>query len=218
MIEGIFASELPNRFRAKVLVQGRMVPCYIPTTTKLTSLLPMSGRRVRLVSGEKGLMLESLFYRNAWIGLNSSMANKVWFANLAKTCNGLSNLTMERVLEGYKFDVFDEGTNTAYEVKSIIGVKKEVDYPCVHSERMCDQLDRLEAISGLINISFILIALSPFVRCVRISDRSPFGCRLKRLVSKGMGLAAYRLCGSISDGRLESIRVMLNYDVRQRRA
>ena len=207
MVEGRFKKELPNRFRAQVLVRGRVISCYIPTTTKLIPLVPMQNRRVRLVRNNKGLVLDSLFYRNAWIGLNSVAANKIWFDYLARTSSKPEQLMVERVLEGYKFDVLDKWTNTAYEVKSVISIKKEIDYPCVHSEHMCDQLNRLKEICGKINISFVLIALSPFVRSVRISRRTQFGRLLKDLLLSGGTVTAYRVYGSAKRRRLASIAV-----------
>ena len=212
IVEGRFKKELPNRFRAQVLVRGRAISCYIPTTTKLISLVPMQNRRVRLIRNNKGLVLDSLFYRNAWVGLNSATANKIWFDHLARTSSRPEQLMVERMLEGYKFDVLDKWTNTAYEVKSIISIKKEIDYPCVHSEHMCDQLNRLQEICGRVNVSFVLIALSPFVRSVRILRRSQFGRRLEDLLLSGGTVAAYRIYGSVKRRRLASIEVKFSDD------
>jgi len=47
-IEGIFKSESKNRFLCNVLVNGKLCECYIPSSSKLSPLVNLKGKKVLL--------------------------------------------------------------------------------------------------------------------------------------------------------------------------
>ena len=198
---GIFCCEIKNRFRAMVLVEGEEKLCYVASSCRLSNFLELEGREVLLLpAGENSSRTDyTLFaaqHKNGYILLELAAANAViadqihrrYFSFLRKR----TNVQREKIVEGYKADLFIADTNTIVEIKTVISEEASARFPTVFSERGLEQLKKIE---GLLDhgykVCYLFASLCKATRCIEIDSETDFYIEFKNCVEKGM---IYRAC------------------------
>lgn len=178
-IVGKFIKEEKNRFLCTVEVDGKAEECYIPSSCRLENFLKLAGKEVFLKENKSKntrthLMVYAIRFKRNFLILKSSEANELImnaitgrrFAFLDKR----RIVEKERIIDGYKADLYIPGTKTIIEVKSIITTAKEAVFPTVFSERAIEQLNKIERviIDGY-RVVYIFVALNPYVESISLS-------------------------------------------------
>ena len=79
----------------------------------------------------------------------------------------------ERIIDGYKADLYIPETKTIIEIKSIITTDKEAAFPTVFSERAIEQLNKIEQIiTNGYKAVYIFVVLNPYVESIRLSKET----------------------------------------------
>lgn len=198
---GIFKKELKNRFLCEVQIDGKDVVCYVPSSCHLSNFLKLEGRKVLLVPTQapKARTPYALFavpYKKNYIILNTSMANRAIensiqgkrFAYLGKR----KNILKEHTIDGYKADIYIPSTKTIVEVKSVISVSDNAEFPTVYSERTINQLKQIQQL--LLNgyrVCFMIVSLHPYVKNVTIDKSTEFYSELGKCLEAGLIVKAY---------------------------
>lgn len=218
-IKGTFQKELKNRFLCEVLVDGVATLCYVPSSCRLSNFLRLEGRSVLLVpTSERSKTQFALFavcYRNSYILLNSSIANRVIDANLHKRrfsfLGKRKTVIKERSIYNYKTDLFLPETDTIIEIKSIISTDTTALFPSVYSERAINQLVYLQKLLKQGHrVCFFIVSLSPFVQQISIDAKTHFYKEFIRCIQLGMHVSAYSC--RVKEGTVTISRTLpLNY-------
>ncbi len=218
-IKGTFQKELKNRFLCEVLVDGVATLCYVPSSCRLSNFLQLEGRSVLLVpTSERSKTQFALFavcYRNSYILLNSSIANRVIDANLHKRrfcfLGKRKTVIKERSIYNYKTDLFLPETDTIIEIKSIISTDTTALFPSVYSERAINQLVYLQKLLKQGHrVCFFIVSLSPFVQQISIDAKTRFYKEFIRCIQLGMHVSAYSC--RVKEGTVTISRTLpLNY-------
>lgn len=197
LTEGIFIEESKNRFMCKVLVNGEVLECYVPSASKLNNYLILKGKIVLLIKnkGEKTRTKFSLFairYYRKYIILNLAIANDVVEEYLQRRYTSYE-ISKEKYIDDYKSDFIIYGEKTiAIEVKGIIAPRNKVLFPTVYSQRAVRQLKWIiKLLEKGWMVQYFYISLSPIVNEIEINCKHPFteyGSLLKECVSRGMAL------------------------------
>ena len=195
-IKGIFINELPNRFRAEILIDGKREICYVGSSCKLNNLINIRNHEVILQNIEKknsnlAYSLIAAKFDNKYIILNSLYANKA-YENYLKTqnCNSDSNIILKEYTEsGYKSDFYLTNTKTIIEIKSIITEKKEELFPQINSQRFKRQINNIpRLIEEGYNFRLVIISLNPGLRKVILKEEL---LSLQSLLIKNFEIEAY---------------------------
>lgn len=193
-IEGTFLEELENRFRGRVKIGSRIVPCYIPSSSKLGNLLELPGKKVRLVRRNGKLVLWAVAHKRSYIYVCCDYANEL-FGRFLKN----KELLREHTVLGYRFDFYDPQAKIGYEIKSLITAATALTFPNVKSERRLEQLKRLKRVLARgIKVRYILISLSPFLKQLTLAATDRTVASLCQLERRGLELRVYRIrrgCG-----------------------
>ncbi|EGD46135.1 sugar fermentation stimulation protein [Ruminiclostridium papyrosolvens DSM 2782] len=196
LIEGIFKSESKNRFLCKVLIMGNELECYLPSSSKLSPLINLKGKRVLLTLNRgtdirtKYSVFAVQYYRN-YILLNLNITNRILEEDIRKNyklCKPSDIILKEKTIEGYKADLILPDHKTLFEAKSIISTKKAALFPSVYPQRAIEQLQKIEALLDLgWNVKYCFIALSPYVKTISINlQYETYLEQLKKCLEKGM--------------------------------
>ena len=200
-VVGIFKKELKNRFLCEVNINGEDVVCYVPSSCHLSNFLKLEGKEVLLIptATAKSRTKYALFavpYKKNYIILNTSMANRAVegsinskrFSYLGKR----NSVIKEFTIEGYKADLFLPLSNTVVEVKSVISLNENANFPTVYSERTLSQLKMLlELLKKGYKVCFIIVSLHPYVKNIQIDINSEFYNELVKCLKAGMSIKAY---------------------------
>lgn len=179
LINGIFKTEIKNRFLSSVEIDGEENVCYIPSSCRLSNFIDMKDREVLLkpILNPKARTKYSLYaikYRKKYILINLSEANRIIESQLKKRIFSFlgkrKHIFREKKIEGYKSDLFVEDTNTIIEVKCLLAFDKNALFPTVYSERAVKQL---QCIKGLLekgyNVCYVMVSLNPGVKEISIN-------------------------------------------------
>lgn len=203
-VVGKFIREEKNRFLCTVEVEGKKEECYIPSSCRLENFLKLAGKEVFLKENKSKntrthLMVYAIRFKRNFLLLKSSEANELIldaihsrrFAFLDKR----RIVEKERVIDGYKADLYIPDTKTIIEIKSIITTDKEAVFPTVFSERAIEQLNRIEQIiTDGYRVAYIFVVLNPYVGSIRLSKEEHLGeykSKFANCVKKGMEYRGY---------------------------
>ncbi len=196
LIEGIFQSESKNRFLCKILIEGKEFECYLPSSSKLSPLIKLKGKKV-LLTLNKGTNIRTKYsvfavqhYRK-YILLNLNIANWILEEDIRKNyklCNPFENIFKEKTIEGYKADFVLPRQKAIFEAKSIISTKKAALFPSVYPKRAIEQLHKIETLLDLDwNVQYCFVALSPYVKNITMNLKyEDYIEQLKKCLQKGM--------------------------------
>lgn len=176
---GIFVREEKNRFLCTVVIDGIEQECYIPSSCRLENFLELRGKEVYLKenlnkTARTKWTVFAVKHRRNYIVLRTSEANDIIintvssrkFAFLGKR----RNLEKEKIVEGYKTDIFIGDTKTIIEVKSIISLKDIGYFPTVYSERAVSQLKKIIELQKMgYRVAYIFVSLNPYVTRIELS-------------------------------------------------
>ncbi|PKM78418.1 MAG: hypothetical protein CVU90_02665 [Firmicutes bacterium HGW-Firmicutes-15] len=200
---GIFFKESKNRFLCEVIIEGRMVECYIPSSCRLDNFLELPGKEVLLSRNKSATSrteysVAAIRHKNSYILLNTSISNRLIFNNINSSrfsfIGPRTNVIREQKLGSYKADILiQDDYNTIIEIKSIISQHYEAVFPSVFSQRAIDQLMQIRnlMIDGY-KACYFYVSLNPFVRNIKInSDIIKYHALLNECIKQGMVLKGY---------------------------
>jgi len=200
--KGLFLEELKPRFRCIVLVNGEETPCYIPASCKLSNFLNLQKQEVLLVKNKTGKELHySVFavnHKGHYIILDLALANKFIFQEIHRrrfSFLGKRSCVLSEVkFSNYRADIFIPSSNTVIEVKSVISLSKETEYPLSDSLRMITQLKQIKELLHLgYSVYYFFIAFSPKTRIVHIRRSSQFYSVFMECLSLGLHCFGWRV-------------------------
>ena len=148
-IYGTFQMEIKNRFLCSVNIDGKDETCYIPSYTRVSYFIDMTGRTDLLNPKETpnartSFAVYAVKYRKSFILLNLAQANRVIEAQLKRRyfsfLGARKKVSREYKVGGYKTDLYVHDTKTLIEIKSTLSFYKEAVFPPVYCERARKQL------------------------------------------------------------------------------
>jgi DNA-binding sugar fermentation-stimulating protein len=179
IVYGTFKEEIKNRFLCTVSIDGTDTVCYIPSSCRLSNFINLANRTVMLRPIKKKdartkYAVYAVKYGRSYVPLNLSVSNRVleteirrrYFSFLGKR----ETVFRERVIDGYKSDLYIADTDTVIEVKSILSFNKKAIFPTVFSERANRQLEELLGL--LMNghkVCYMLVSMCASVESIQIN-------------------------------------------------
>lgn len=219
-IKAIFISELSNRFRCLVDIDGIETLCYVPSSCRLSNFIDLVGRTVLLTRLSSRSQIEYSLYAvetdNGLVLLNLALANKVVLSQINRRCFAFlgkrKHLRTELVVNGYKSDLYIEDTKTIIEIKTILSLDPSGHFPTVYPHRLIQQLRKIETLleSGY-RVCYMFIALDPQIKRIYLDSNQEFSELFDRCRSKGMLCCGYTICMH-NDGISVSSKVRLMKD------
>ena len=101
----------------------------------------------------------------------------------------------EKMVAGYKADVYLPHTKTVIEIKSIITTNDKATFPTVFSERALEQLRKIKnLLEKGYKVVYIFVSLNPYVNEVSLSEEKTmveYNCSFKECMDLGMICRAY---------------------------
>lgn len=169
-LRGTFLKEKKTRFLCDVLIEDKIVECYVPASCKFGKLIELEGREVLLskvmnVNARTGYSLYAVKYRKSFLLLNLSEANRI----IEKAVKGRrfnylgvrKNIKRELKIGVYKTDLFIEDSKTVIEIKTLLSLETEGVFPSVKSNRAVNQLYEIEKLlSKGYRACYLIIALN----------------------------------------------------------
>lgn len=152
-IIGIFKEEIKNRFLCTVIVNGTDTVCYIPSSCRLSNFIDLTNRKVLLLPIKKKdsrtkYSVYAIKYRSNYVPVNLSNANRIIENSINRRffsfLGSKKLIARERVIDGYKSDLYIEDTDTIVEIKSILSLGQGAIFPTVFSERANRQLENIK--------------------------------------------------------------------------
>lgn len=201
--EGRFESR-PNRFIAKIWIDGSLETVHVPNTGRLKELLPKGARVLVSHHGEESRKtawsLRFIHRKGLWVSMDSQLPNKVVEEALAS--GGLPELgpyedfRSEAAYGKSRFDFRLEGTPPVYlEVK---GVTLEKDgwgyFPDAPTERGRRHLKELiEAVGKGYGAAVVFLNQNPHAKGFSPHDETDpaFGDQLRKAAARGVSVLAY---------------------------
>ena len=94
----------------------------------------------------------------------------------------------EKIVEGYKTDLFIEDTKTLIEVKTLLSFTEEGRFPSMESSRAEAQLEKIsELLDKGYRVCYIVMSLNPQVKTIHINTDFGKYCKLfQDYMDKGM--------------------------------
>ncbi len=200
-VMGIFKRELKNRFLCEVSISGEDIVCYVPSSCHLSNFLKLEGKQVLLVptqtpNSRTPYALYAVRYRNSYILLNTSLANRAIDTNIRKRrfhfLGSRKIVKKEHKIYDYKADLYLPETDTIIEVKSIISTDRMAHFPSVYSERTLNQFRSIQQIlKDGHKVYFFIVSLCSSVKEIMIDKDSEFYAEFAKCVQLGLGVAAF---------------------------
>ena len=201
---GIFQKEIKNRFLCVVNVDGTDTVCYIPSSCRLSNFIDLNNREVMLCPIKKAnartkYSVCAVKYRGSFVPLNLSSTNKTIFCSLQRKLftflGDRHTFLREKVVDGYKSDIYIENSDTIIEIKSILSFKPTAYFPTVYSERAIRQL---ESIRGLLecghNVCYMFLSMYSGVKEIILNQQQKEYSQLFReCIEKGMIVCGFSL-------------------------
>ena len=150
---GTFVREEKNRFLCTVNVEGTEEECYIPSSCRLENFLKLAGKEVLLrenlnKKARTRLAVYALRFKRNYMILRTSEANDMIINAIgSRRFSYLGDrraFEKEKIVAGYKADVYLPNTKTVIEIKSIITTNDKATFPTVFSERALEQLQKIK--------------------------------------------------------------------------
>lgn len=199
MLEGLqkalFITELKNRFKCLVNLNGIETLCYVPSSCKLSNFIELAGCPVLLTKKTTGTKIEYALFaaetKHGYVLLNLAMANKViakHIRNRRFSFLGFRQVIKNEVsIDGYKCDLYIENSDTIVEIKTILSLDRLAHFPTIHSERAIQQLRKIEELLDAGHrVAYIFVSLGPRVKEIALDSDEEFAFHFGRCVEKGM--------------------------------
>ena len=200
-LEGAFIREEKTRFLCTVEIDGNQELCYVPSSCKLEQFISLSGETVWLKPvHNKNSKLRYCVYavkkKQGWVLLNLAETNKILEVQLNRRLfSFLGNrkvICREKLIEGYKADLYLPETRTIIEIKTVLTEERITSFPGVKSLRTERQLTEIsKLLEAGYRVCYFVIALNPRTANVEVVEK------LKGIfqdcISKGMLLKGYSL-------------------------
>jgi len=201
LIHANFHRELKNRFICEVVLDGRTLECYVPSSCRLSNFFKLDGKNVLIKptisqGARTQYSLVAIPYKQSFLLLNSSLANQI----VAGSINGkrFSFLGMRNQIQkeyqvgDYKADLFITDSRTVIEVKSIISMDKVAIFPTVYSERSIAQLKYLKMLlQNRYKVCYIIVSLNPYISKVILDKKTSLFHHFSECQLLGMMTKAY---------------------------
>ncbi len=213
----IFITELKNRFRCMVELNGEEVVCYVPSSCRLSNFINLEGCKVLLKKTSLHSDLEYMLFafESAYglILLNLPLANQVITSQLSRRnfsfLGRRKNVRREFMVEGYRCDLFIEDTKTIIEVKTVLTQNRVAHFPTVQSKRANEQLQKItQLISKGYQVCYLFVSLSSQVETILLDVDDTYNKFFSICVDKGM---TYSGCSLIIEAN--EIKVYSNVDI-----
>jgi len=200
-VEAVFLREEKPRFLCTVFLDGKEALCYVPSSCKLSSLIKLDGERVLLKpveskSSKLRYALYAVMKQQGWILLNLAEVNKVikdqiarrFFSYLGKR----KEIQTEKIVEGYKADLFLPESHTVIEVKTVLTEEKIGRFSTLQAGRTVKQLEQLKGLLAKgYKVGYLIIALNPKTREITVTkDLKEL---LQQCIAQGMQCHGYTL-------------------------
>lgn len=179
ILNGIFQTEIKNRFLCDVLVNGNDTICYIPSSCRLSNFLDLRNREVLLTPTKAAdartqYAVYAVKYGRVYILVNLSLANKIIEKQLHRRyfsfLGARKQVSHEMKIGDYKADLFVHDTNTVIEIKSFLTFGKYGIFPTVYSERAIKQLREIsDLLDNGYRACYMLVSLNPYVKGISIN-------------------------------------------------
>jgi DNA-binding sugar fermentation-stimulating protein len=200
-IEAIFLREEKTRFLCTVLLDGKEELCYVPSSCKLGSLIKLEGELVwlRPIERKSSKMRYSLYAvkkRQGWVLLNLAEVNNVIRSQITRRVfsylGARKEIQTEKMIEGYKADLFLPESNTVIEVKTVLTEDRMGYFSILQAGRTEKQLKQLrELLEKKYKVCYLIVALNPKTKEITVTED------LKELfeqcVAEGMQCYGYTL-------------------------
>lgn len=201
--KGIFCREDKYRFHCWVNIEGEEHLCYLPSNCKFEKMFSLEGRTVLLSRqvGKKSKFdykVEAVLFRNAQMLLNLSFLNRVVEQEIHRRVFAFlgerKTVHREKMVDGYKSDLFIEETNTLIEIKSVLAFSDTADYPTNYSSHMLQQLERLYGIAKTqVKVFYFIVGLGPALKEINVDLNSNYGKLMDRCRNAGVQFIAMNL-------------------------
>lgn len=124
--------------------------------------------------------VEAVIYRNGQILLNLNFLNRIVEQEIHRSrfsfLGDRKTVFHEKIVNGYKSDLYIADTNTLIEIKSVLAFSDKVDYPVNYSSHMLRQLEKLQDIANSqVNVYYFIIGLGPALKEIDVDINSKYG-------------------------------------------
>lgn len=203
-IKGIFLREQKTRFLCDVVVDNKEVECYIPVSCKISKLVDLTGKEVVLqpvenINARTKFSVYAARLGRYYVLLNLAEANRVLEAQLHRRYFSFlgkrKKIYREKVIEGYKTDLYIEDTDTLIEVKTLLSFEEEGSFPSMASIRAEQQLEKLSELLDMgYNVLYIVMSLNSKVKSIGLNNEFGRYCQLFRTcMDKGMEVKGFSI-------------------------
>ena len=203
-IKGTFLREQKTRFLCDVVVDNKDVECYIPVSCKISKLVDLTGKEVVLqpvenINARTKFSVYAARLGRYYVLLNLAEANRVLEAQLHRRYFSFlgkrKKIYREKVIEGYKTDLYIEDTDTLIEVKTLLSFEEEGSFPSMASIRAEQQLEKLSELLDMgYNVVYIVMALNSKVKSIGLNNEFGRYCQLFRTcLDKGMEVRGFSI-------------------------
>jgi len=203
---GKFLEESKNRFRSLIEIDGKVEPCFICSSSKLSPLITLVNKEVlvRPVAGKKAKVKYALFGVKTETGytlLDLNYVNNLLYEKIANSKSYKAKTwTFERerkVLGRVKTDLLVEKgqQKIVYEAKAIISKGKIAIFPSVEGERAVRQLKEFKLLLKKgIKVNYCLFLLTTGVETVEINTKNKaFAKVFRQCLKKDMQVKIYEV-------------------------
>lgn len=197
LVYGIFKAEEKNRFICRVVVDSEEIECYVPSSCRLEKLVDLEGCQVALrpnksQSTRTRYALYAVRKGRNLILIDQTEPNRVIEDNLnSRRFSFLGKRTeaqRERMVNGYRSDLFLPEMNTIIEIKSILSFESRAEFPNVLPQRGIRQLSQIRVLleSGF-NVCYFLVSLNPHVKEIHVGNKyAEFHSEFQKCLNAGM--------------------------------
>ena len=218
---GIFKEEIKNRFLCLVNVDGSDTVCYIPSSCRLSNFIDLTNREVMLSPIKKAnartkYSVWAVKYRGSFVPLNLSSANETIYCSLQRRLFSFlgdrHTFQREKVIDGYKSDIYIEDSDTVIEIKSILSFKPTASFPTVYSERAIRQLENIrDLLEHGHNVCYMFLSMYSGVKEIYLDQQQKEYSQLFcECIEKGMTVCGFSL--GMKDGESSvKTRITVHY-------
>lgn len=203
-IKGTFLREQKTRFLCDVVVDNKDVECYIPVSCKISKLVDLTGKEVVLqpvenINARTKFSVYAARLGRYYVLLNLAEANRVLEAQLHRRYFSFlgkrKKIYREKVIEGYKTDLYIEDTDTLIEVKTLLSFEEEGSFPSMASIRAEQQLEKLSELLDMgYNVVYNVMSLNSKVKSIGLNNEFRRYCQLFRTcLDKGMEVRGFSI-------------------------
>lgn len=191
--DGIFVSEVPSRFVAKVKCNNNLIEVHVASSLNLSKLINLGKSKVNLMKIEEnskfGYSLFSLDHNTIKIILNLNVVNKLFYELY---CTGMLSGyhwygigKPEFTCLNYKTDLYFEQEKLVIENKALISQSASCNYPTENIQCVMEQLSKIdEIIENGYNVRLNVFILTPWTN--KVFFEHGFLNLVENLIAKGM--------------------------------